>query len=54
MNGTVSCRGLVYIYRLEGYDVVALGGVDLDIAPGRVGGPAGPVRLRFQPPCTTP
>src|SRR5687768_6108556 len=28
------CRGLVYIYRLEGYDVVALGGVDLDIAPG--------------------
>lgn len=34
MNGTVTCRGLVYIYRLEGYDVVALGGVDLDIAPG--------------------
>ena len=30
----VSCRGLVYIYRLEGYDVVALAGVDLDIAPG--------------------
>ena len=30
----VTCRGLVYIYRLEGYDVVALGGVDLDIAPG--------------------
>ncbi len=34
MNGSVTCRGLVYIYRLEGYDVVALGGVDLDIAPG--------------------
>jgi putative ABC transport system ATP-binding protein len=30
----VSCRGLVYIYRLEGYDVVAVAGVDLDIAPG--------------------
>src|SRR5262245_21973353 len=30
----VSCRGLVYIYRLEGYDVVALAGVDLDISAG--------------------
>ncbi|MGE5830818.1 MAG: ABC transporter ATP-binding protein [Micromonosporaceae bacterium] len=30
----VSCRGLVFIYRLEGYDVVALAGVDLDISPG--------------------
>ncbi|WP_084557322.1 ABC transporter ATP-binding protein [Hamadaea tsunoensis] len=30
----VTCRGLVSIYRLEGYDVVALAGVDLDIAPG--------------------
>jgi putative ABC transport system ATP-binding protein len=30
----VSTRGLVSIYRLEGYDVVALAGVDLDIAPG--------------------
>ena len=30
----VTCRGLVHIYRLEGYDVVALAGVDLDIAPG--------------------
>ncbi len=30
----VTSRGLVYIYRLEGYDVVALSGVDLDIAPG--------------------
>jgi hypothetical protein len=30
----VVCRGLVYIYRLEGYDVVALSGVDLDIAAG--------------------
>lgn len=43
MSGTVSvadkalditCRGLVYIYRLEGYDVVALSGVDIDIAAG--------------------
>ena len=33
-GSAVSCRGLVYIYRLEGYDVVALAGVDLDIAPG--------------------
>jgi ABC-type lipoprotein export system ATPase subunit len=30
----VACRGLVHIYRLEGYDVVALAGVDLDIAAG--------------------
>lgn len=30
----VTCRGLVYIYRLDGYDVVALSGVDLDVAPG--------------------
>jgi putative ABC transport system ATP-binding protein len=30
----IACRGLVYIYRLEGYDVVAVAGVDLDIAPG--------------------
>lgn len=30
----VTCRGLVFIYRLEGYDVVALAGVDLDIAAG--------------------
>src|SRR4051794_14702265 len=30
----VMCRGLVYIYRLEGYDVVALAGVDLDISAG--------------------
>ncbi len=30
----VMCRGLVYIYRLEGYDVVALSGVDLDIVAG--------------------
>jgi ABC-type lipoprotein export system ATPase subunit len=30
----ISCRGLVFIYRLEGYDVVALAGVDLDIAAG--------------------
>ncbi len=30
----VTCRGVVFIYRLEGYDVVALAGVDLDISPG--------------------
>jgi putative ABC transport system ATP-binding protein len=30
----VTCRNVVYIYRLEGYDVVALAGVDLDIAAG--------------------
>jgi putative ABC transport system ATP-binding protein len=30
----ISCRGLVFIYRLEGYDVVALAGVDLDIGAG--------------------
>jgi putative ABC transport system ATP-binding protein len=30
----LACRGLVCIYRLEGYDVVALAGVDLDIAAG--------------------
>jgi putative ABC transport system ATP-binding protein len=34
MSLAVSCRGLVYIYRLEGYDVVALAGVDLDIRAG--------------------
>ncbi len=34
MSVAVSCRGLVYIYRLEGYDVVALAGVDLDIRSG--------------------
>ncbi|HKD98642.1 MAG TPA: ATP-binding cassette domain-containing protein [Micromonosporaceae bacterium] len=34
MSLSVSCRGLVHIYRLEGYDVVALAGVDLDIAAG--------------------
>lgn len=30
----ITCRGLVYIYRMDGYDVVALSGVDLDIAAG--------------------
>ena len=30
----VSVRGLVHIYRLEGYDVVALAGIDLDVAAG--------------------
>jgi ABC-type lipoprotein export system ATPase subunit len=39
---SVSCRGLVYIYRLEGYDVVALAGVDLDIAAGEAVALVGP------------
>jgi len=34
MSLDVSCQGLVYIYRLEGYDVVALSGVDLAIRAG--------------------
>jgi putative ABC transport system ATP-binding protein len=38
----VSARGLVFIYRLEGYDVVALSGVDLDISPGESVGLLGP------------
>ena len=38
----VTCRGLVYIYRLEGYDVVALAGVDLDIAAGEAVALLGP------------
>lgn len=38
----VSCHGLVHIYRLEGSDVVALSGVDLDVAAGEVVGLLGP------------
>ncbi len=39
---SVSCHGLVHIYRLEGNDVVALSGVDLDVAAGEVVGLLGP------------
>jgi ABC-type lipoprotein export system ATPase subunit len=38
----VSCHGLVHIYRLEGNDVVALSGVDLDVAGSEVVGLLGP------------
>lgn len=38
----VTCRGLVFIYRLEGYDVVALSGVDLDIEAGQAVALVGP------------
>ena len=38
----VSCHGLVHIYRLEGNDVVALAGVDLDVGAGEVVGLLGP------------
>lgn len=38
----VSCHGLVHIYRLEGNDVVALSGVDLDVASSEVVGLLGP------------
>jgi ABC-type lipoprotein export system ATPase subunit len=38
----VICRRLVHIYRAEGSDVVALAGVDLDIAPGEMVALVGP------------
>jgi putative ABC transport system ATP-binding protein len=38
----VAAHGLVHIYRLEGNDVVALSGVDLDVAAGEVVGLLGP------------
>ncbi|TWJ14610.1 ABC-type lipoprotein export system ATPase subunit [Stackebrandtia albiflava] len=38
----VTCRGLVFIYRLDGYDVVALSRVDLDIAAGEAVALVGP------------
>jgi ABC-type lipoprotein export system ATPase subunit len=38
----ISCRGLVSIYKLEGYDVVALAGVDLDIEAGEAVALLGP------------
>ena len=47
---SVTCRGLVFIYRLEGYDVVALGGVDLDIAPASPWRCSAPP-ARASPPC---
>ncbi|MDR7281132.1 ABC transporter ATP-binding protein [Catenuloplanes atrovinosus] len=43
MNGiAVVCRRVVHIYRVEGNDVVALSGVDLDIAPGSTVALVGP------------
>jgi ABC-type lipoprotein export system ATPase subunit len=38
----VVAHGLVHIYRAEGNDVVALGGVDLEVSPGEVLGLLGP------------
>lgn len=38
----VTCRGLVFIYKVEGYDVVALSRVDLDIAAGEAVALVGP------------
>lgn len=38
----VVAHGLVHIYRAEGNDVVALGGIDLEVSPGEVVGLLGP------------
>ncbi|HIW63248.1 MAG TPA: ATP-binding cassette domain-containing protein [Candidatus Stackebrandtia excrementipullorum] len=38
----VICQGLVFIYRVDGYDVVALSRVDLDVAPGEAVALVGP------------
>jgi putative ABC transport system ATP-binding protein len=38
----VTARGVVHIYRSEGADVVALGGIDLDVGAGEMVGLLGP------------
>lgn len=38
----VTCRGVVFIYKVDGYDVVALSRVDLDIAAGEAVALVGP------------
>lgn len=41
-GAAVTCRGLVFIYRVDGHDVVALSRVDLDVAPGEAVALVGP------------